>query len=68
MADNIPLRQEGSPEGSEKWRDLEYSGCFYCDKPWDHYVNSADGTIYMCLDCYERRYGSGAADQQADGK
>jgi hypothetical protein len=45
-----------SPEDQEKWQELEYSGCFYCDKPWDHHVNAADGTIYLCIDCYERRY------------
>ncbi len=64
MSENLPLRQEGSPAGGENWRDLEYSGCFYCDKPWDHELNTADGTIYLCLDCYERRYAAEGNGEQ----
>jgi hypothetical protein len=48
------------------WQELEYAGCFYCDRPWDHPVNFADGTLYLCLDCYERRFGNAATQPQAD--
>ena len=66
MADNTPQQPERPQEGIESWRELEYSGCLYCDKPWDHHINTADGSIFMCLDCYERRFG-GNASTSGDG-
>jgi hypothetical protein len=53
-----PQSQDWPPKASDDWLDLEYSGCFYCERPWDHNIITADATIYLCVDCYERRYGS----------
>ncbi len=50
-------QEEWPPKDGESWLDLEYSGCFYCDRPWDHAISAADSAIYLCLNCYERRYG-----------
>ncbi len=56
--------QEWPPQDGESWEDLEYSGCFFCDRPWDHPINPADVSVYLCLDCYEKRYGQGTDGHQ----
>ncbi len=60
--------QEWPPHNPASWEELEYSGCFYCDRPWDHAIQTADSSILLCLDCYERRYGERAADAGAGQK
>jgi hypothetical protein len=59
-----PQAQNWPPKDGDNWLDLEYSGCFYCDRPWDHEIMMADGATYLCLDCYERRYGRGATEHE----